>query len=274
MTPHVSYTALECWRECQWRWKLDYLEERRSETYGIYKDFGTCIHRTAERLVVRNGRKSIGYPKKHFERLFRFLYRHNSSLYPERDRKIDVDSMVEAGLRIVDDLLLFPELAESTVIRNEYELIVPIHRTDGVEVNFKGYIDLLVLGKDGRGKSVLYVCDYKTCSWGWDRQKIEDKKPQLLLYKHFLCKQLDLDPEEARVAFIFLKRRPGKDKLAVEWKPVSAGPTTVQRALDDVNRAITEMVVREGDGSFKKNRNACINDYGDICPYMGTELCP
>lgn len=273
MTPHVSYTALECWKACQWRWRLDYLEERRSEAYGIYMDFGTCLHRTAERLVVRKGIKPIGYPAKHFERLFRYLYRHNHTLYPERDHKVDLEGMVTAGVRIVNDLLLSPELAESMIVHSEYQLLVPINRTDGVEVAFKGFIDLLVVGKDGRGKPVLYVCDYKTCSWGWNREKVEEKKSQLLLYKHFICKQLDLDPDETRIAFILLKRKPGKDKLSVEWLRVSAGSTSTQDALDGMNRAITEMVHREKDDSFLKNRDACVNDYGDVCPYYETELC-
>jgi hypothetical protein len=80
-------------------------------------------------------------------------------------------------------------------------------------MKFKGFIDMVIKTKDKRGNTILYICDFKTCSWGWPVEKKQDRnlQYQILLYKHFLCKKFDLDPKFVRTAFVLLKRKPGKN---------------------------------------------------------------
>jgi hypothetical protein len=131
------------------------------------------------------------------------------------------------------------------------------------------------LTKDGRGKPVIYVCDFKTCGWGWtsEQQKDPELHDQLFLYKHFLCKKFNIDYKQVRCAFVLMKRSPSKNSSTIDFIPVSAGPISTQRSIDEFNRDISEMVDRFKNGKLVKNRSACINQWGDKCPFMNTEHC-
>lgn len=280
---------------------LDVLQGKGSKVYSIYMDFGTALHETIE--VFRPGKKIpqrdidkfpkkeprpdeekpeevdkavYDTPQKYFQRKFENLYAFSMRFYRQKELALDVEEFIAAGIRIIDHLDDLKELAEAEVFFNEFPLYEPIERTDDVKMMFKGYVDLVIKTKSKRGKDIIYICDFKTCSWGWDLKKKQDPKvhAQLMLYKHFFCKRFDLDPESVRTAFILLKRRPKKGDIPLEFLPISAGPVSVQRSLNVLNETVTEMTERQKDGSFVKNRKACKNAFGDVCPHLGTPNCP
>lgn len=276
MVPHVSYSAWQLFRSgCQWRWKLDYLEGRRKQNYGVHMDFGTACHLAVEKHRTRKDPVTLEQAIVVFEEEFKRLHSENLDKYKEKDREIPIEFFLGAGRNILTRFHECEELATAEVVYNEHELYVPIDRNDDVKVNFKGFIDMVIKTTDRRGNTILYVCDFKTCSWGWPRQKREDKELhfQILLYKHFLCKKFNLDPKMVRTAFVLLKKKPQGNSPPVEWFPLSAGPVSVQRALDAMNADITEMAERSVSGDFKKNRDECHNKFGDTCVWYGTPEC-
>lgn len=277
MRPHVSYSEFGLFKnECQWRWKLDYLDGHRATNYGIHLDFGTAIHAAIERYKTRKNAQPLDYCVKLFRRYFSLLWKHRNSKYSENDRKQDHKTFLEAGERILRHMHECTEFWETEVVYNEHPLLIEIDRTDDFKVKFKGFIDMVVKGKDARGNTILWVLDFKSCSWGWDREKCQDKHlhAQLFLYKHFLCKKFNLNPDQVRTGFILLKKRPRKDDCPVEFFKVSAGPVSVQRALDSFNSTLTEMYERSKTGDFIKNRKSCVNKFGQVCPYYKTDKCP
>ena len=271
---HISYSSWILFRQvCQWRWKLDYIEKRHLSTYSIHFDFGGAVHFAIECMKRRKHTISLEHSHKIFEKKLRLRYKENSSKY---DAPADLEEFVKAGHNILEHLHECKELTDAEVLYNEYRLFDDIDRTDDVKIKFKGFIDIVIKTKDARGNSILYVCDFKTCSWGWPKEKREDKNLhfQILLYKHFLCKKFNLDPKMVRTAFILLKKKPGKNAPVIEFFPISAGPVSVQRALDALNSDITKMSMHEKDGDFQKNRESCKDKYGRTCPYFGSEYCP
>lgn len=275
MRPYVSYSELSSFaNDCQWRWKLDYLEKHRTENFSIHFDFGTAVHETLERHITRNEPLTADEAVAAFQEKFKELVGKNSSKYG--DAKYDVNGLLKSGSDIILCLHQLDELKNAEVVHNEYPILGDIDREDGLSIRFKGFIDLVIKTKDKRGNVILYVIDFKTCSWGWDRATREDrwKHYQLFLYKYYLCKKFNIDPKLVRTAFVLLKKRPPKDGGPVEFFPVSAGPVSVQRALDTLNSVITEMAEREKDGSFVKNRSKCVDRYGKKCPFYQTPLCP
>ena len=274
MRLHVSYSELGQFENtCQWKWKLDYLDNQRSESFSIHFDFGTAVHHALERFVTRKDPLSVDDAVKTFQEKLTHLESTHKEKYG--DSKYKLSELLSSGEHIIRNIKDCEELLNIDVMYNEFPLLEQIGREDGQEIKFKGFIDLVIKAKDKRGNSILYVCDFKTCSWGWSREDREDrwKHYQILLYKHFLCKKLDLDPKAVRVAFILCKKRPPKGKSAIEFFPVSAGPVSVQRALDTMGRIITEMSEKSKTGNFEKNRSSCKNKYGSTCPYLGTTLC-
>lgn len=276
MREYISFSEWMLWRKCQQRWKLDYLDGRRHKIYGVHLDFGTAIHEAIELSRSRKPKLTKEEAIPHFEKAFTKLFTDNKDKYKEKERTSDPEYFLSAGRNILEHFEECEELASAEVVYNEHELFVPLDRTDDVKMNFKGFIDMVIKTKDKRNNTVLYICDFKSCSWGWPLEKKTDKELQfqLLLYKHFIAKKFDLNPKEIRTAFVLLKKRPRKNDSPVEFFPVSAGPVSVQRALDAMNSDISEMKDAVENDSYKKNRDFCVSDYGDTCPYLNSTLCP
>lgn len=273
----ISYSSWQSYRNgCQWRWKLDVVDGNRSTNYGVYMDFGTCVHNAIEKYKTRKNPSTLQEASDSFEQKFRELFSKNQVKYREKERDLDVEQFIVAGRKILEHLDKCEELRTAEIVYNEHLLHLPIERSDGLSVAFKGYIDMVIRTTDKRGKTILYIVDFKTCSWGWDGDKRRDDELQyqLFLYKHFLCKKFNLDPKMVKTAFCLLKRRPSKNTDAVEFFPVSAGPVSVQRALDALNSDLTDMDTRLKEGTLQKNRKACKNEFGDTCIYYNSDKCP
>lgn len=277
MRPHISYSEwMEFRNGCQHRWKLNYLDGNRSKIYSIHMDFGTAIHEAVELSRSRSPKITKEEAIPHFEKKLRSLLDKNLPHYREKEKTADQEFFFKAGRNILTRFDECKELAEAEVVYNEFELKLPIERSDDVRIDFKGFVDMVIKTKDARGNTILYVCDFKSCSWGWDREKRQDKELhfQILLYKHFICKKFSLDPKNVRTAFVLLKKRPPKDTEPVEFFSISAGPVSVQRALDELDKDITTMSEAVSTGKFEKNRKSCISAFGDKCPHMDTDRCP
>lgn len=286
LRPHISFSEFQSWRNCQWRWMRDYRDGRRAIVRSKYMDFGTAIHEALEKYKNPDKEKKISldeavavfgekfrkiyitsakYETEAFEKLAEPKPQHKAPLTSEQ-----VEEWILIGEKILRNLHKLEELEDARVLFVEHNLMEKINRTDDIEIKFKGFIDIVIMTKDKRNKSVIYICDYKTCSWGWDQEKKRDEELQiqLRLYKHFFCKEFNIDPKQVRCAFILLKRA-SKNSSVADWLPVSAGPKTVLRAVEKLNSAVTGM----HSNNYKKNRKACVNAYGDSCPYLGTDLC-
>lgn len=112
-----------------------------------------------------------------------------------------------------------------------------------------------------------YVLDWKTTNYGWSPDKKRDyqKQLQLILYKHFFCKIMNLPLDRVKCGFVLLKRTPRKsDGQHVEYVPVSVGPKTQEKALKTLHDMINQMQAKR----TLKNRNSC-----RYCAYNGTVHC-
>ena len=276
MRPHISYSELASYaRECQWRWKLDYLEDRRSKIYSVHFDFGTAIHEALEKHYTRNNPITVDEAVELFKSKFSELTTENGKNYSKPLSVKDYTSLLAGGENIIRRFDECEELKNAEVVHNEFPLFEDIDLHSDDKMKFKGFIDVIIKGKDKRGKTVLWICDFKTCSWGWDRDTRSDawKHHQLFLYKYFICKKFDIDPKQVRTAFVLLKKRPPKESSPIEFFPVSAGPISVQRSLDVLSGNILHMIENEKNDSFKKDRSFCTSKYGEKCPYLDTTFC-
>jgi hypothetical protein len=261
-------------------------------------DFGTAIHDTLELFRCKEPDPAITLDIAVFlfKEKFKYLFEKNRDSYQEKEleklrlawvpgslskKGIVLGDFLVAGERILRRFDECDELRGAQVMFNEYKLEEPIGRTDGLKILFKGYIDMVIKTRAKNGDTVLYVIDFKGAPWGWSVDKKNNKELhfQILLYKHFLCKKHGLDPKYVRTAFVLLKRAPRIPKgstepeCPVEFLPISAGPVSVQRAVDELNRDITRLKLHYDRDSFVKNRKSCIDDWGEICPYYETEHC-
>jgi hypothetical protein len=278
VVPHRERISFSEWQlfknNCQWRWFLDHLEGRKSDIDGPELMFGDCIHQTLERqlgpepvipeapnLTVEEAKLFFsGMLAEGTERLQRMGLQ----------KPFSPEEMLVSGHRIIEDISKLPLFQDATFVKNEHRLYQPMARRDG-NLGFKGFIDVLFTRVNKRGQTVLYLADYKSCSWGWSYQKRTDKDvhAQPLLYKHFLCKELDLNPKLVKCGFILLKKKPKAGDLAVEYFDIGSSEARIKEALDSIQSDVTRM----RSGLYARNRQSCSNRWGDRCPYLDTEHC-
>ena len=126
---------------------------------------------------------------------------------------------------------------------------------------YKGFIDLVLKTEDGK----YHVIDWKTCSWGWDARRKNDKMTtyQLAYYKHFFSKKHNIPLNDIETHFALLKRTAKKNN--VELFRVTSGPRKTQNALNLLLKAVYNISKKR----FIKNRLACAK-----CEFYKTEHCP
>lgn len=274
LPPHISYSRWQSFRnDCHWCWKLDNIYLIRLPRYSIHMDFGKCIHSAIELYKPNKNPITLDEACLKFKELFESKFDINYKFYVNANIK-DKEKFINSGVQILKNIDNCKELTESKVLYNEHELYIPI-TTNIMTISFKGFIDMIIKTKDKRGKDIVYIIDFKTCSWGWNREKKTDKdlQYQLMLYKHFFSKKFDIDPKSIRTAFVLLKKTPVKNASVIDFFPVSAGSVSVQHALDELNKDLVKLKKCADTNNFKKDRKFCKNKYGSICPYFNTDYC-
>ena len=128
---------------------------------------------------------------------------------------------------------------------NDYELV--------------GYIDIII---KHNGKYILI--DWKTCSWGWDARKKNNKWKtyQLTLYKHIYSLQNNIDIDKIETYFGLIKRTAPKDRI--EIFEVKIGQKKINNSL----KVLDNMIYNIDHNNFPKNKTSC-----EWCTYSNSEFC-
>lgn len=271
----ISFSEWQVWNSCQQKWYLDYIKKLKKKYSNVFLGFGNAVHFGLEYFkdpTIKDKTLEIAINLFTIDFCLRYesLKQSDNTLKDE-----DIDEWLESGRNIFLSLHKLEQLENAEVLFVEHPLEVKIDRVDDLQINFKGYIDIVIKTFDKKGNKILYLCDYKTCFWGWNVEKKTDENvfAQLRLYKHFFCKKFNVQPELVKTAYVLLKRSPPKNSLPVEWLPISVGNKTMMRTVLKINQDITEM---NNTKQYKKNLNNCIKKYGnkeEVCPYYGTEHC-
>lgn len=254
---HISYSELKDWVHCAFYHKLTRVDGIDGFKGNVYTAFGSAIHSVCEKKLLQEEIEQDFFVNE--------LKKNISEL--DEDVKVDhkiATDMVEQGNRIIPeiDAALEEYFEEYEVLAVEMPLYEPIEGEENYQ--FKGYIDAVVATPDGK----VHIFDWKTCSWGWDSRKKNDKMVtyQLTLYKHFFCQKMDIDPANVETHFALLKRTAKKN--FVEFFRVTSGTQKTKNALKTLNMALYNIKKKR----YIKNKLSCTAGYG--CKFYRTEHCP
>jgi len=254
---HISYSELKDWVHCAFYHKLTRVDGIDGFKGNVYTAFGSAIHSVCEKKLLQEEIEQDFFVNE--------LKKNISEL--DEDVKVDhkiATDMVEQGNRIIPeiDAALEEYFEEYEVLAVEMPLYEPIEGEENYQ--FKGYIDAVVATPDGK----VHIFDWKTCSWGWDSRKKNDKMVtyQLTLYKHFFCQKMDIDPANVETHFALLKRTAKKN--FVEFFRVTSGAQKTKNALKTLNMALYNIKKKR----YIKNKLSCTAGYG--CKFYRTEHCP
>ena len=258
---HISYSELKEWTVCPWKHKLNYINRINEFKGNEHTAFGTTMHTVCEHLVLDGKLDSNDFVDKEFIKNLSTIKEKDPNIVFKKDL---VEQMRVQGAALIKHILpaLRSYFGKFELISIEEKLYTPIENQD---FNFKGFVDLVVKTQDGKH----HVIDWKTCSWGWDNRKKNDKMItyQLTLYKHFWSKKHKVDSKDVITHFALLKRTAKHHQ--VELFKVTSGQKKTQNALKLLNKALYNIK----KANFIKNKLSCYGRYG-ICEYYKTTHCP
>ena len=256
MKDYISYSELKIWAECPFKHKLVYIDKKKGFQGNEYTAFGSSIHALCENAVqgLLDSPDYDDFFDASFDRELGQLEETRQDLVEQMrgQAKVITPQIIPAVLKYFEDYEVFSV---------EEKLFEKINDFSLDKYQFKGYIDLVLKTSDGK----YHVIDWKTCSWGWDRDKRNSKLVtyQLTLYKRFFCQKHNIDPKLVETHFALLKRTAKKDN--VEIFRVTSGPRKTNNALELLRKALKSIENK----MFIKNRLSCKN-----CEFRKSELCP
>lgn len=253
----VSYSQYTMWSSCPYKWKLMYMEKKRSEYKpNIHMSFGTSMHYVIQMYLTAlysNGAKfanqmdllkllreamakeykkeRINYERVHLCKIKDDKLR-NKKLNEEFEELISKEDMIEFYYDGEKIIKWFLENRRSLFNSVDEELVgieFPLDVTLDNNMKFVGYIDILIKNKK---TGVYRIIDLKVTTKGWGSWKKNDSKTtdQIVLYKKFYSESLNIPLNDIGGEFIILKRKlyediPYKQKRILKFIPASGKPT-------------------------------------------------
>ena len=257
MKNYISYSEMRIWAECPYKHKLIHKDKISLFKGNEFTAFGKAVHDTCENALLNEFVEFDS--EKYFIDSF---YKEISKVKKTTDLNENlVLGMVSQGRNLSPLILPATKqyFKEYEVLGTEERLYEDIEEFEGFK--FKGYIDLIL--KDKHGK--IHIVDWKTCSWGWDAEKRNDKMIiyQLVLYKYFYAKKYGIkNLDNIDIHFALLKRTAKKDHVEF-FKPTSGSKRT-KNSLKILYNAIYNIK----KNNHIKNKLSC-----GRCEFKHTEYC-
>jgi len=254
---HISYSELKNWTKCPWYHKKVHIEKIAGFVGNEYTAFGSALHLVCENKLMGQSKDPEAEFLEEFINQIKILKGRQVEL--RSDLLKDMRGQVQGIIPEIDPAVR--EYFDSyEVVGTEERLYESIDFFQDAEYKFKGFIDLILKTSDGK----YHIVDWKSCSWGWNRERRQDKMTtyQLTLYKHFYAKKYNIDPKNIETHFALLKRTAKKDR--VEIFRVTSGPRKTKNAIKLLNKALYNIHRK----NFVKNRLACRD-----CEFYQTEHC-
>ena len=247
---HLSYSEFNDYIQCAFRHYLKYIISKDS-SINEHTIFGNAVHSTCEKVVVK---ESLDY-KAFFLENFRTLKKQLTEQKKDIDYKL-LEEMEANGGDLFPEIMPFlqTEFGNFEVVAVEQDLYERV--TEITEnVFFKGFIDLIIKTEDGK----YHIIDWKTTKYGWHPNKRNDKFThyQMVLYKEFYCRKMNLPRENFEIHFVLLKWK--NKKKTPEIVSVTSGKKKIDNAL----KSYTEVVKGIQNGIKMRNRTNC-----QYCPYL------
>lgn len=277
----ISYSKYKLLKSCQLLFKFNYIDKKFKYVNNEHNLFGIAMH-----TIIQNALHDFYYNNIKFDinKLNGKLYHEmsnilNSALKSENSvnniNEDEYSKYYDSGKDILNDLFgnmkkfynYFPKGYK--LIENEYYLKYPL---DDANINFIGKIDILLYNeKENKYK----IIDLKTSYSGWKDldKKDELKVQQIIFYKYFLSKLLNINIDKIDIEFLVLKKHVFtpknldnpyiKIKSIQKFEPAS-GKIKTKKAINELNEIITTYYNKDGsykDIEFKPNKK------GGMCQY-------
>lgn len=278
----VSFSQYQIYKQCSYRWYLDYVKKLQPFKPSIHLIFGTAFHETLQNyLKVMYEESATAADKIHLPTYFKMkfidLYKENCKA-GHFSTPQELSEFYEDAVSILEFIKkkrnLFFSKKNTELIGIEIPINGPI--VESIPgVTMKGFIDLITYNKI-LDKYTIY--DIKTSTRGWSDYEKKDqvKVNQILLYKRFFSNLKGIPEDKVDVQFFIVRRKINENlefapKRVQEFIPAN-GVKKVKDAFEDIQNFVLEAFTLEGEyreKKYTKDISKC-----KFCPYIDKpDLC-
>ena len=280
----VSYSQYSMYSQCQYQWYLTYVKKQKIFKPGIHLIFGTSLHEVLQEylsVMYNESGKAAEALDVHQMLKDRLRENYKSEMETYGEHFSSAEQLLEFyhdGVAIMDWFKKhrgkYFSLKNSELIGVEVPVLVPISE-DRPNVFMNGYIDLVMYEKN---TETYTVYDIKTSTRGWtDKEKKDQTKVnQVLFYKRFFSKKMEVPEEKIEVKFFICRRKIFENAdfpmhRIQEWVPAQ-GKKKVKDAFESLEDFVknsfndkSKYIERE----YTKNTSSCkycpFKDRQDLC---------
>lgn len=292
MSKTISYSQFSIWDRCPWNWKLSYIDKESEFTDSIHTLFGTSMHEVLQTYLKVMYSKTIKEAdelpleemlEERMKSNFTDIIKSNGGV--EFCTKQEMIEFYYDGLKIID---FFKKRRADYFSKKGYELLGIESSLDyslPKNIKFKGYIDIVIADTV---RNRIKIIDIKTSTHGWNKYMKADKNKtnQLLIYKQFYSKQLDIPLDRIDVEYFIVKRKLYENTEFPQKRVQTFVPANGTPSINKVNRRIKEFLDEcfTDDGEYnmeniyrkepsKKNCRWCeFRDKPDLCDKNGMKV--
>ena len=211
----VSYSQFSTWKQCPHKWKLQNVDKLKNPP-SIHLIFGTAIHTVLQHyLKIMYEQSGAAADREDLVQLFEDNLREEYKKGFEQNNKNhfsnaeEMAEFFEDGKEILNYFKRkrggYFSTRNTHLVGIEFPLSYSPHE-EYPNVKFKGFVDIIFYNEN---TEKLYVYDIKTSTRGWkDKDKKDTTKlSQILLYKEYISKLFNWDPDQIEVEFFIVKRK-------------------------------------------------------------------
>ena len=271
----ISYSQFSMWDKCPYNWKANYVDKAETFKGNIYTLFGSALHETIQAYLVcyyeRTIKEADALPLEDI-----LMYRMKENFKQSKAQhgnefeitKEDMAEFYQDGVNIIEEFL---KRKSSYFKKKDTELV-------GIEMNlnyelpkdmrFVGYMDVVLHDKKtGR----MRIIDIKTATMGWNKYMKADKNKtnQLLLYKHFMAKQLEISEDKIDVEYFILKRRLYENMMYPQKRIQSFSPASGKPSVNRVMTRLQEFI----DECYDDKGKIIANEYEKCEKHKKCRMC-
>ena len=253
----ISYSQYSQWDVCPYKWKLNYVDKLGTWTDSIHTLFGTSMHEVLQTYltVMYNDTIKMAEALPLDEMLLHRMKTNYTNIMKRNGGEVfceqkDMEEFYSHGLLILD---WFKKKRNMYFSKKHYELVgieIPIDYELPNNIKFIGYMDV-VLRDTFRDR--YKIIDIKTSTMGWNKYQKADKNKtdQLLLYKYFYSKQLDIPIDKIDVEYFIVKRKLYEkvdfpQRRVQTFSPANGKPS-INKVVNNLNQFLQESFI---DGEY------------------------
>ena len=281
----VSYSQYSMYKQCNFRWYLNYIKKHKIFKPSIHTLFGTSFHETIQEYlrlmydVTVKASEEFDFESFLKERMLtnykEELEKNKGEHYVKKD---DFTAFIQDGVNILNWIKKHRKKYFSTKQIKLVGIEIPMEQyiiEDIPNVIMIGYIDIIFYDELNKTYTVI---DFKTSGSGWKEadKKDDAKLAQLLLYKHFYSRALKITPDEVNVQFMIVKRRPFiSEDFPTHWVQEiipAQGKIKLKKAVQEFEAFVRDCFTTDAkyiDREYVKNFDGCkwceFKDKPELC---------